>query len=275
MREPSSSRRCVVVGTDGSRSALRAALWAVDEAIDRFLPMRLVHATKSAETAYAQSAIRDVVAAVAATDKPVKIETDIVHDRPLAALLAASRSAAMVCLGSTGLQNAVHGRIGSTAAAVANSAHCPVAIVPNTSDPAPWGTVLAVVDEAHLSRAVLELSIREARLRSAQLQVMTGWSRQERGLPEIDSISTASVRLERDLASWRRSNPDIDIRTIAKVDGVINYVAHSLRTAQPVHIVVADPARPGPADILLGSAGRAALDGAGCTLVLCERQSWL
>ncbi|WP_343574817.1 universal stress protein [Mycobacterium sp.] len=275
MREPASSSRCVVVGTDGSRSALRAALWAVDEAIDRSLPMRLVHATTSAETAHAQSAIRDAVAAVAATDKPVKIETDIVHDRPLAALLTASRSAAMVCVGSTGLQNAVHGHIGSTATAVANSAHCPVAVVPTTSDSAPTGTVLAVVDEAHLSRAVVELAIREARLRSAQLQVMTARSRQGSGLPEIDNVCTASARLERGLASWRRSNPDVDIRTIARVGGVINYLAHSLWTAQPVHIVVVDPVRPGPTDILLGPSGREALDAARCALVLCDRQSWL
>jgi len=36
------SSQCVVVGVDGSRSALLAALWAVDEAVDRGVPLQLV-----------------------------------------------------------------------------------------------------------------------------------------------------------------------------------------------------------------------------------------
>ena len=33
----------VVVGVDGSTAALRAALWAVDEAVSRDIPLRLMH----------------------------------------------------------------------------------------------------------------------------------------------------------------------------------------------------------------------------------------
>jgi nucleotide-binding universal stress UspA family protein len=35
----------VVGGIDGSRGAQAAALWAIDEAIDREVPLRLVYAT--------------------------------------------------------------------------------------------------------------------------------------------------------------------------------------------------------------------------------------
>ena len=270
------SPRCVVVGTDGSRSAMRAALWAVDEAIDRSVPLRFVYATEFPDTVHAQCAIRDAVAAIAATDKPVKVESKVVQDRPIAALLAESRSAAMVCVGSTGLQHAMHGHIGSTASALANSAHCPVAVVPITSDPAPSGAVLAVIDEAHPNRAVLQLAIREARLRGAQLQVMTAWSHHGDGLPDVDNCTCGTWHGSNgDLAPWLRGNPDVDISPIARHGGVVNYLAHSLRTAEPVQIVVADPARPGPSDILLGPAGRAALDAARCTLLLCDRQGWL
>ena len=34
----------VVVGIDGSRAAVGAALWAVDEAVSRDIPLRLVYA---------------------------------------------------------------------------------------------------------------------------------------------------------------------------------------------------------------------------------------
>ena len=127
MAEPNSSPHCVVVGIDGSRSALRAALWAVDEALDRDVPLRLLYAIDpsesapgkaAAEVAVAEGAIRDGFAAIESTRKPVKIEAEIVHDPPVAALLAESRSAAMVCVGSTGLKHAVHGHIGSTALAL-------------------------------------------------------------------------------------------------------------------------------------------------------------
>src|ERR1700758_4382589 len=116
MREKYVSPHCVVVGIDGSRSGLRAALWAVDEAMDRDVPLRLVSAIDSSESELAaEAATRDAFAAIESTRKPVKIEAEIVYDRPIAALLAESRSAAIVCVGSIGLKHAVHGQIGSTA----------------------------------------------------------------------------------------------------------------------------------------------------------------
>ncbi|PRC50563.1 universal stress protein, partial [Mycobacterium sp. ITM-2017-0098] len=42
---------CVVVGIDGSPAAVDAALWAVDQAIDRDVPLRLVYVVDSDEHA--------------------------------------------------------------------------------------------------------------------------------------------------------------------------------------------------------------------------------
>ena len=44
MQEHYSPAPSVVVGIDGSRSALDAALWAADEAVSRDVPLRLVYA---------------------------------------------------------------------------------------------------------------------------------------------------------------------------------------------------------------------------------------
>lgn len=284
MRERSSSPRCVVVGIDGSRSAMHAALWAVDEAIDRCVPLRLVYATglpscesdqATPHSAQVTGALRDALAMVTATGKPVNVESAIGQDLPTTVLLAESRSAAMVCVGSTGLEHAVHGRIGSTASALADAALCSLAIVPISGVPTPRGAVLAVVDEAHPSRAVLQLAMREARLRGAQLQVMTAWSFHGDGVQDVEKASLTVTRLERDLAPWRRRNPDVDISPIARHGNVVNYLEYAHRTAEPVHVVVADPRRPGPLDILLGASGRAALDAAGCTLLMCDRHCWL
>lgn len=270
------SPHCVVVGIDGSRSALQAALWAVDEAIDRDVPLRLVRAIDSFESEpAAEGVIRDAFAAIQSTRKPVKIETEIAHDRPIAALLAESRSAAMVCIGSTGLKHAVHGHIGSTASAVVSSAHCAVAVVPISAVPIRAGCVLAVVDESRASSAVLELAVREARLRCTQLRVLTAWPPQGSAAHDTNEVAAASGRLERHLGPWRRSHPDIDIQPITWHGGVVTYLEHLHKTADPVQLLVVDPLHPGPAGTLLAPSGRAALDAARCTLLVCGRQDWL
>ncbi len=79
----------VVVGVDSSAAAMHAAVWAVDEAVSRDIPLRLVHVSggrkipdpvgTAQKLADAENAIGRVGSAVEATDKPVKLETDIVR----------------------------------------------------------------------------------------------------------------------------------------------------------------------------------------------------
>jgi len=190
MRDFPASSPAVVVGIDGSPTAVDAALWAVDEAVSRDIPLRLVYAIDPDNTsgtdpqdaardlAAAEVAVRYAYTAVESTDKPVKIEVEILHERPGRALLEASRSAAMACVGAMDLRHSAHRRIGSTAAALAASAHCPVAIVrrghPNSTGQR-W--VVAEVDESAASNGVLRRAVGEARLREAPLRVSSGWDR--------------------------------------------------------------------------------------------------
>jgi nucleotide-binding universal stress UspA family protein len=131
MRDFPASSPAVVVGIDGSPTAVDAALWAVDEAVSRDIPLRLVYAIDPDNTsgtdpqdaardlAAAEVAVRYAYTAVESTDKPVKIEVEILHERPGRALLEASRSAAMACVDAMDLRHSAHSRIGSTAAALA------------------------------------------------------------------------------------------------------------------------------------------------------------
>jgi nucleotide-binding universal stress UspA family protein len=177
----------VVVGSDGSRSAVDAALWAVDEAVSRDIPLGLVYAVDpntagtdphdgARELARAEVAVRYALTAVESTDKPIKIEVEILQDLPTKALLQASRRADLLCVGSMGLKHSAQGRIGSTAAALASSARCPVAVV-RGHDPlrAEQQWVVAEVDESAASEGVLPLALEEARLRGAPLRVLTTW----------------------------------------------------------------------------------------------------
>src|SRR6476661_8361272 len=188
MRDHYSPSPSVVVGIDGSRSAVHAALWAVDEAISRDIPLRLIYAIDPADTtstdpedaardlAKADVAVRHAFTAVESTDKPVKIEVEILQDRPTRALIEASRWAAMVCVGSVGLKHSAQGRMGSTAADLASSSHCPVAVV-RGHDPfqAEQQWVVAELDRSPAGEGVLRRGFEEAQLRGVPLRVLTAW----------------------------------------------------------------------------------------------------
>ena len=283
MRGLYSSSASIVVGIDGSRSAVQAALWAIDEAVDRDVPLQLVHAVDArerdhddeTEVAVAERAINNVITEIESTGKPVKIEADIVHSHPAAALLEASQSAAMICVGSTGVKHATQGRTGSTAAALAAAAHCPVAVAPTSTAPRQAGLILAAVDESPASSAVLELAVQEARLRGAPLRAITMRRRQIGGGyatgPATDRSHRIEAQIDHRLTHWRRNYPDLAIESVHDHFSLLNYLEQLQRTATPVQLVVVDPLRPGPMDVLLGPSGRTTLDAAGCTLLICDR----
>jgi nucleotide-binding universal stress UspA family protein len=273
MRDPYSPSPAVAIGFDGSRSAMQAALWAIDEAVDRDVVLQLVYAIDSAESdggggtaepSTAERVIHQAFTEIESTGKPVKIEGDIVHRHPIAALTEASRSAAMLCVGSTGLRHAVQGRTGSTASALATSAHCPVAIVPASTCLASEGKVLAVMDGSPTGSAVLELAVSEAALRDAPLRVLnTGRAADRNG---------DGAQLDHRLTAWRRNHPDVDIESTNLQGGVLNYLEHLRRNAEPVQLLVVEPGR---VDDLLRPTARAALEATRCSLLVSDRQCWL
>lgn len=289
MRDPYCPSPSVVVGVDGSRSAVQAAMWAIDEAVDRDVPLQLLYAIGStsndpddaaAEVAFAENAVHDVFTRIDSTGKPVKVESEILHCRPVTALLEASRSTALLCVGSAGFIHATRGRLGSTAAAVAASAHCPVAIVPGSAGlkQRDSGLILAVVDGSPADNTVLERSVTEAHLRAAPVHVFSTRRPRRSGKDHADSVPARSrqvAQLEHRFTHWRRNYPDLDIQWVPEHNGLLNYLEHLQRTATPIQLVVVDPLRPGPLDVLLGPAGRAALEATGCTLMVCDRKWWL
>jgi nucleotide-binding universal stress UspA family protein len=273
MRDCYSSSPRVVIGIDGSRSAMQAALWAIDEAVDRDVALQLVYAIESSEgasgnmaakLATAERVIHQAFTTIESTGKPVKLEAHIVHCHPITALTEASRSASMLCVGSTGLKHALQGRTGSTASALAASAHCPVAIVPTRVRPTSDGWVLVVADGSLVGTAVLELAVSEAALRDAPLRVLNTCSTAER--------NGASARLDRSLTAWLHNHSDVNIESTTFEGSTVDYLEHLHRDAEPVQLIVVDPGR---VDDLLGPAGREALDASRCGLLIIGRQCWL
>ncbi len=274
----------VVVGIDGSRAGVTAALWAADEAVDRDVPLRLLYAiepsTESDEhpemaaqrLATAELAVRYAFAAVEATNQPVKIEVEILQGRPAATLLQASRSAAMLCVGAIGLRHTTMGRLGSTAATLASSAHCPVAIIRGTEAGIfPPRPVVVEVDEMISSTGVLQLGIAQARLRGAPLRVLTTWQSRFTDIHDARAVTDgnrrAKAQLDRRLAWWMRRNPDVDIKSVVAHCSTLNYLAHNAKNIQLV-VVGRERAR-GLGDVV-GAAVEVALHDTGCSVLVCE-----
>ncbi|MDI3315208.1 MAG: universal stress protein [Mycobacterium sp.] len=275
----SPARPAVVVGVDGSKAALRAALWAVDEAVDRGLPLRLLCAVDEAAAAavtrrraHAERAVREVSAAVEAGGKPVTIEADITAGPTVGVLVRASRSAVLLCVGAVGFGHFDTGRVGSTAAALAVSAHCPIAIVRgDTRAFEPRGRWIAVeAEEAPDTEAVLAAAVSEARLRHAPLRAIGCWQAPPADQEAvIEGDGRIRARLTRTLALWRRRHPDLRVEAIVVHGTILDYLA---KNAAGVQVLVVGAHDPQHVAEIVGPAGNAALGDSDCVVLVVNRR---
>ena len=131
------------------------------------------------------------------TGKPVQIETAIRRGRPDCVLIDESREASLVCVGSEGKGPCARMPLGSTAAALAKHAHCPVAIVRSGGTPqTDSGWIAAVQNDEPDNDAVVHRAMEEGRLRRAPVLLI-------------------DMRLD----SWVRRYPDVHVQTVAARQG--------------------------------------------------------
>ncbi len=266
----SNATPCVVVGIDGSQSAVDAALWAIDEAVEADAPLRLVSVIEptgqseidprdqARRMATAEVAVRYALTAVESTERPVAIELEILQGRPVQALLEAARSAVVLCVGARGLKHATQGRIGSTAAALSAAARCPVAIV-RTHRPHNGRSraVVIEVDEPSEIDSVLHRGLDAARRRGAPVRVVTTGRMR----------SDAHAQWQRRLAEWQHRYPDLDIASVSTQEGALDYItAH----ADSIQLVVIGRRRRGGVGAFVGAPGNVALRDTDCSIMVCE-----
>jgi nucleotide-binding universal stress UspA family protein len=212
----------VVVGIDGSESAIYAAEWAVDEAVSRCLPLRLIHVIEPGseavrlENEYAENSLRAARAAVDAVGRHVCSDAIVRHGGITTVLVEESCHAAMMCLGSSGVDYPFGKSLGSIAAAMAQSAHCTAAVI-RTPDVHSRGSrcIAVVVGDPSTADAVLRVGMDEARLRSASLLVLRVWPT-TRG-------SASGDHLDRRMTLWQRRYPDVHVHPLAVYTSVAEF----------------------------------------------------
>ena len=269
----------IVVGIDGSRGAVHAALWAIDEAVSREAPLRLLSVadTPGGQTA-AEVAVRAAAAAVEETGRAIRLETQVIVGAPTSTLIDASGTAAMVCIGAEGLKHFDRNRVGSTAATLVNSALCPVAVVRGAGLPDTEGAgwVVVELDDTPDSAAVLQFGVTEARLRNAALRVLGSWQSRYTDIHDSHAVADGNrlvrAQLDRRLSHWKHLYPDLDVRPVAIHGSALTYL--SKHAAEIGLVVVGAPNATGVGE-LLGPMGLTALHDTDCTILVVDRQRLL
>jgi nucleotide-binding universal stress UspA family protein len=209
--------KSVVVGVNGSQAAVNAAKWAIDEALSRQIPLRLVYVIPRAEARSAsprsewevergEMALSQADCAIRSEGKPIEVEWAILAGDAGQALLDESQDAALVCVGTSRRGWAADGLLGPTATALVAHARCPVAIIRSNPDGSPTqlGVIAVVLNDEPDNDEVVHLAMEEARRRRATVR-----------------------QVDRRLDSWVRRYPDVPVEIVAAGSGVKGSENHS------------------------------------------------
>lgn len=287
-----SPRPYILVGVDGSTSALHALSWATEEAGLRNLPLRLAHAADLGSFAMgfdpgtpqiffdnldsaAQGFLVQAQSHVQQQDSNVEVSTVKVSGRPVPALRELSRGALLTVLGSSGL-NAVTGALaGSVSVALSAHGHSPVVVVRTPGRPVDAPVVVGVSGEPE-SLAAVGWAFEEASLRGADLIAIHIW----KYLPanyvyNFDSWDDAHVVPESEhellaerLAGWQEQFPDVTVRRIVTAGSPGEILLSHAQHAQL--IVTGSRGRGDVAGLFLGSTSHALIHRATCPVLVAR-----
>ncbi|ALE72561.1 MULTISPECIES: universal stress protein [unclassified Pseudonocardia] len=276
----------VVVGVDGSDSALDAVRWAAREAADRHADLLLVHAFDVAGL-YADAAVAPLLddveermrveaeeilgaARAVATETAPGVTVTAREDRgaPGAALVEESRTASLLVLGSAG-RGAVGSALGSVTLTVASHASCPLVVVRGNTGAD--GPVVVGVDGGPLSASALEHAFAAASAHGTGLTALYAWhdgrSPALRAAGAFDRLRDAEERsLAERLAGWSERYPDVPVERVIERSEPGRALADRSEGARLV--VVATRGRGGFTGLLLGSTGLSLIQRAACPVML-------
>ncbi|HEX8871040.1 MAG TPA: universal stress protein, partial [Lentzea sp.] len=233
MKAPSAP---IVVGIDGSASALAAASWAAQEAARHQVPLRLVHAyvlpvrgypeiiltgneIRQAIEQLGRDKLEEATAAARAAAPDVEVTSEVVCCGSVTLLIEESKTARLVVVGSQGLGTVTGMIVGSTALALAAHGKSPVVVVRGTA--VPDGPVVVGVDGSPTSEAAVEFAFETASMRSAPLTALMCWQdfmvesayTASRFTVDWGQVEGEERRLlaER-LAGWQEKFPDVRVQ---------------------------------------------------------------
>jgi nucleotide-binding universal stress UspA family protein len=200
--------------------------------------------------------------AIGAMGEPAKVEMEIREGHVVPALIHASNSTDLLCLGATGSSDPSGAGFGSTAAALARSAHCSVAVIRGANSVLVGGgrSIVAHVDGPSADDSVLRSAFQEAQLRQAPLVLVSAWRSGFDDIQSDDMLSEhdrrARARLNSYVADWAPSYPEVEVHTVVAYGMFLNYLTVNAKTIQFVIVGAADA---GEVEQIVGPAGARAV----------------
>jgi nucleotide-binding universal stress UspA family protein len=139
----------------------------------------------------------------------------------VATLIAESRDAEMVCVGSVGIGRLARALLGSTAADLAEAAQCPVAIVraQQSRQKPDSGLIVVAVNDSPGNDEVVERAMEEAQLRHTPVLALGVW-REDLGEMPYDE-------LDRRVGFWGRRYSSVKIHAAATRTSIADFLAVS------------------------------------------------
>lgn len=279
----------VVVGVDGSDSALRAVGWAAAYAAQHCLPLRLVHVylapvsfpvgtfdqgvVRKAMRAQGRRWLRHAREAAVATEK-VRIET-VLQPAPVVPGLAYEAAAAqLLVVGTRGLGGVAGLLLGSTTAGLAGRVRCPLVVV--RGDVSTSGPVVVGVDGTEASESAIAFAFAEAAARGRRLVAVHTWT-----VPVLDTFLLGQSGVEPDfvpeqqqawellaerLAGWQEKYPEVRVTREVVHDHPVRAL---LRYAADAELMVVGTRGRGEVrGLILGSTSRDVLHHAPCPVAI-------
>jgi nucleotide-binding universal stress UspA family protein len=286
----SGSVRPILVGIDGSASALAAARWAAREAAFRGAPIRLVEAfgwmpvhdaddplqrVPEARDTLLRAAEENLAAAaadVADVAPDLVVSQEVTTGTPPGLLVKLSADVQLVVIGHRGLGGFSGLLVGSVGTALAAHAACPVVVVRDAAGRPSGGAVVVGVDGSPQSDAALAFAVEAAVARMAPLRAVHAWLDSVVPLVVNEPVAWDAVAaqqgnlLTKHLAAWREKYPDLVVEPVLTHDRPAHALMQNIGDAQLV--VVGSRGHGGLAGMTLGSVSHALLHHAGCPVAV-------
>jgi nucleotide-binding universal stress UspA family protein len=238
-------RRTVVVGVDGSTSALRAVRWGAAEATRRRATLRLVSAfawmvhhvaaRPGIEDSYrdtllarAREQLAEAGRVAEAEGAGIEIELQLIEGSPMQVLGSEADRAQLLVLGDRGLTRVEGLLVGSVAVGLAAHAACPVVVV-RGDERSPSETaslpVLVGVDGSSTSDAAVGFAFEAAAARKVPLVALHTWSDMMFDpsfagvVVDWDVVESAERRvLSKRVGGWTEKFPDTSVELVVRRD---------------------------------------------------------